>query len=413
MKLSKLALLFVVFVDISGQGLIFPILVTVLTDPSAGFLPADTNQGTRQLYYGLTIGAFFLAWFLGSVYIARLSDSIGRKWGIQLCLAGAGAGYVLTIVALATSSLWLLVLGRAITGFTAGNQPIAQAAMSDLSTDDTDRARNMGLIVTGLSFGMMAGPIIGGVFSDGDLLGAWASLSLPFWVAIGLVALAMALVALFFHDTTTERAPLRIHPFEIFALLWSATRNQTVLRISAVFFTYMLCMLAFYVFADDVLADRFGLDTFDASLAMLIFGASMATGSTFLVAPATRMASKTAVVCGAVTVMSLAGVVFAVAPSPIMAYLAIVPFAAAQGIGYPALLTVFSKSAGEDEQGWVMGVSTALWTLGAGLISLVGGSLMTLAAWAPMALSAGAGVLTVALVAVLWRSAALRAIAGR
>ena len=413
MNMSKLALLFVVFVDISGQGLIFPILVTVLTDPSSGFLPAGTSQGTRQLYYGLTIGAFFLAWFLGSVYIARLSDSIGRKRGIQLCLAGAGAGYVLTIVAFATSSLWLLILGRAITGFTAGNQPIAQAAMSDLSTDDTDRARNMGLIVTGLSFGMMAGPVIGGVFSDGDLLGAWASLSLPFWIAIGLVAIAMALVTLFFHETATERAPLRIHPFEIFALLLSATRNRTVLRISVVFFTYMLCMLAFYVFADDVMADRFRLDTFDASLAMLIFGASMATGSTFLVAPAMRLASKSAVVSSAVGAMALAAAAFAVAPSALLAYVAIVPFAVAQGIGYPALLTVFSRSVGEDEQGWVMGVSTALWTLGAGIISLAGGSLMALAAWGPMALSAGAGLLTVALVAVLWRTATLRAIAGR
>ena len=37
--------------------------------------------------------------------------------------------YVITIVALSMDSLWLLIMGRAITGFTAGNQPIAQAAM--------------------------------------------------------------------------------------------------------------------------------------------------------------------------------------------------------------------------------------------------------------------------------------------
>jgi MFS family permease len=55
-----------------------------------------------------------------------------------------------------------LIVGRGITGFTAGNQPIAQTAMIDVSVDDTDRARNMGYIVTGISFGLVGGPIIGG-----------------------------------------------------------------------------------------------------------------------------------------------------------------------------------------------------------------------------------------------------------
>ena len=47
----------------------------------------------------------------------------------MICLAGALVEYVITIVALSMDSLWLLIMGRAITGFTAGNQPIAQAAM--------------------------------------------------------------------------------------------------------------------------------------------------------------------------------------------------------------------------------------------------------------------------------------------
>ena len=31
------------------------------------------------------IGSFFLAWFLGVVYIAKLSDSIGRKNTLLVC----------------------------------------------------------------------------------------------------------------------------------------------------------------------------------------------------------------------------------------------------------------------------------------------------------------------------------------
>ena len=158
MALAKFALLAVVFVDLIGQGLVFPIINTLMMDPQQSFLPASTPEATRQFNYGLVIGIFFLSWFLGAAYISRISDSIGRKNAIMICLFGALVGYIITIASLLADSLWLLVLGRAITGFTAGNQPIAQAAMVDASRDDAEKARNMGLIVAGISAGLVGGP---------------------------------------------------------------------------------------------------------------------------------------------------------------------------------------------------------------------------------------------------------------
>jgi hypothetical protein len=59
MSLTKFGLLYVVFVDVMGQGLIFPILNTMMMEP--GFLPADTPEATRHFNYGLVIGVFFLS----------------------------------------------------------------------------------------------------------------------------------------------------------------------------------------------------------------------------------------------------------------------------------------------------------------------------------------------------------------
>ena len=134
--MARLTLMFVVFVDLIGQGLVFPIINALIMDPSSGFLPADTAMGQRHFDYGLVIGIFFLAWFLGVVYVSKVSDSIGRKNALLICLFGALSGYAITLVSLYLNSLWLLILGRAITGFTAGNQPIAQAAVIDGSRDD-------------------------------------------------------------------------------------------------------------------------------------------------------------------------------------------------------------------------------------------------------------------------------------
>jgi len=95
-------------------------------------------------------------------------------------LGGLLAGYILTIVSLYLGSLPLLILARIITGFTAGNHPVTQAALVDISEDDNEKVRNMGLVIVGVSLGLMAGPLIGGVLSDKTLLGSIASLELPF-----------------------------------------------------------------------------------------------------------------------------------------------------------------------------------------------------------------------------------------
>jgi hypothetical protein len=62
----QITLLFVVFVDLIGQGLVFPVLNGLIMEPDAGFLP-NTPQSVRHLDYGLVIGMFFLAWFLGGM----------------------------------------------------------------------------------------------------------------------------------------------------------------------------------------------------------------------------------------------------------------------------------------------------------------------------------------------------------
>lgn len=61
---AKITLMFVVFVDVIGQGLVFPVVNGLIMEPDAGFLPRDTPESVRHLDYGLVIGTFFLAWFL-------------------------------------------------------------------------------------------------------------------------------------------------------------------------------------------------------------------------------------------------------------------------------------------------------------------------------------------------------------
>ena len=411
--ITRFALLAVVFVDLIGQGLVFPIINTLMMDQTVGFLPASTPLSTRQFNYGLIIGVFFLSWFLGAAYIAKLSDSIGRKKAIMICLFGALFGYGLTIVSLFADSLWLLIVGRAITGFTAGNQPIAQAAVIDMSKTAAERARNMGYIVAGISAGMVAGPIIGGVLSDNNLVGDIASVQLPFYCATVLVLITIVLVSLYFKDLRQPTQKLKFDPLEIFTLLWRIFQNPVVFRLSLVFFCFMFANNTFFIFMDNYLTSRFQIGLLGTSLAMVVLGVALATSSTFLVEPAQKAFSKITIIATAAIVMVVCALLFVAATTPVYCYILIAVFFFGFGIAYPTLLGIFSASVGENEQGWVMGITTAQFTLGAGIVSFVGGDLMSVDIRSPFFIVVAAALLALLMMSLTWRRTEIQRITGK
>lgn len=377
-RIAKITLLFVVFVDLIGQGLVFPIINSLIMETKSGFLPESTSMGSRHFYYGLVIGCFFLSWFLGVVYVSKVSDSIGRKNALLICLGGALAGYAITIAALYINSLILLIVGRSITGFTAGNQPIAQAAMIDGSTDAADRDRNMGYIVTGVSFGLVGGPIIGAVLSDAALLGSVATLKTPFYGAFVLVLIAILLVLFFFKDTRTEREPFVFRPRDVTDSLVAVRGHPMVLRILPVYAFFMIANVTFYVFVDNFLTSAFGYGVIGGSMAMVVIGVALAFSSTFLVKPAQERFSKHNIIYVSLIVMVICGFAFAFSPSGVLSYVPVFLFYFLFGVAYPTLLGLFSSSVSEADQGWVMGVTTAVFCLAGGIMSLIGGGLMSI-----------------------------------
>lgn len=412
-KAAKITLLFVVFVDLLGQGLVFPIINSLIMDANSSMLPESASQATRHLNYGLVIGVFFLAWFLGAPYISKLSDVIGRKNAILICLAGAFAGYIVTILALYLGSLTLLIAGRAITGFTAGNQPIAQAAMIDGSADEQDRVRNMGYIITGVSFGLVGGPLIGGLLSDRILIGDIASVKLPFFAALSLVALAIVLVLVFFQDSRLEREPFVFRPAEIFELMWRIRRYPIVLKLTSVFLFFHITNVTFYVFVDNYLTSRFGYGTLGGSMVMLTIGVALAFSSTFLVVPAQKRFDKQTIIAVNFLVWATCSAAFVLSPSAVFCFIPVFCFYFIFGISYPTFLGLYAASVTDEEQGWVMGITIAVFTLVAGTMSLVGGELMSVNIRLPFYIVIAAALMGVVVLFFAWNNVAVKRLTNR
>ncbi|MEX3008104.1 MFS transporter [Hoeflea sp. TYP-13] len=404
MSISRFALLMVVFIDIMGQGLMYPLISSILFDTNRDFLPHSMSEASREVRYGIVIGLFFGAWFFGAAFISKLSDYIGRKYGILICLTGTLAGYLLTILSLMTSSFLLLVIGRLVAGFTAGNQPIAQAAIVDMANGPEEKTRYMGQMAAAAAAGLMGGPIIVGLLGSEVVLGDFASLELPAYFAAVVVLINILLIQFYFTETLKQRRRIDFGLSEVFLTLLRVAKHPIVARVGCVFFFAVLGLNCFFIFLDDYVATRFSFGTFSSSAILVVAGGAMAFGSTVLIGPVLARYSQIRTVTVTVAIMTVFVALFIVNPFPALSYLLVIPILCAFSITYPTLLLMFSETVDATEQGWVMGVAIALFTLGSGSISLVGGVTMAANPNLPFLIGIGAFAVALALIATVWRS---------
>ncbi|KZL17046.1 Tetracycline resistance protein, class C [Pseudovibrio axinellae] len=407
---SRIALLLLVLVDVMGQGLIFPIVNSLVMVPGSTFVPRGDSLAIREIDFSILTGAFYISWFFGGAYISKLSDYIGRKKAILICLFGALFGYALTIAALVWSNLTLLVLARVITGFAAGNQPIAQAALVDLSRTSEEKNRNMGYVTAAIAIGLIVGPLLAGVLSDTSILGSYASLELPFYAALVLILINIALIVVFFHETNQTCRKIDFGLSEVFLVLWRAHARPTILKLCAVFLFVEIGLSAFYIYLNNYMVLRFGFNTLQNSILMIIFGLVLAFVSALLVGPISKRYSKVAIIVVSVSVMAVGLLAFTLNDVAWLSYLLTIPIVAAFALALPLMFSLFSAAADESEQGWVMGVTISSSTGGQFLLAIAGASLMTANIHGVFLAGIACFVIALGLIFVLWRQADIRAL---
>ncbi|HCG69279.1 MAG TPA: tetracycline resistance MFS efflux pump [Gammaproteobacteria bacterium] len=120
---------------------------------------------------------------------------------LVLSLFVYGCAYLLSGFA---TALWMLFLGRLLTGITSATYSIANALIADVSSVE-DKAQNFGLLGVAFGLGFIVGPALGGI------IGAW-DLRAPFFIAAGLAFVNTLYGLLFFRETLS---PENRRPFEL------------------------------------------------------------------------------------------------------------------------------------------------------------------------------------------------------
>jgi len=134
--------------------------------------------------------------------------------------------------------------------------------------------------------------------------------------------------------------------------------------------------------------------------------------STFLVKPAQQRFSKTLIVQVSLAVMVVSAIALVLSPVAWLCFVPLFTFYFFFGVSYPTLLGIFSGSVGPEDQGWVMGVTTAVFCLAGGVMSLIGGELMGIDIRLPYAVVAVAALGALIALWLSWSRPPMRQIVG-
>ncbi len=183
----------VVLLDLIGFGIVIPILP---------FLSPQLGADKMDIAYIIVVYAIFSGLF--APFWGRLSDRMGRKPVIMICLAGAALSYVMLGLA---SQLWMIFVARGFAGAMAGNFGVASAMMADITTPQ-NRAKGMGMIGAAFGLGLVLGPLLGGLLAGGG-----NSFLLPCIVAGVMSVSAIIAAALFLPESLSaeKQAANRLH----------------------------------------------------------------------------------------------------------------------------------------------------------------------------------------------------------
>ena len=155
-----------VMLDMLAFGIIIPVLPHLIVELIGGSI------SKAAVWAGAFAALFMLMQFVFSPVQGALSDRFGRRTVILISSFGLGVDFI--VMALAPV-LWLLFVGRAVSGICAASFSTANAYIADI-TPKEKRAAAFGMLGAAFGIGFIVGPALGGFLGH-------LHIRLPFWVA--------------------------------------------------------------------------------------------------------------------------------------------------------------------------------------------------------------------------------------
>ena len=388
-------LLLVNFIGTLGFSIVLPFLVFLVM-----------KFGGNAVVYSLLAATYPAFQLIGAPILGRWSDIYGRKKVLLLSNVGTAIGWILFLVALVvpfeeTFSINLISFGtivvvvpllfiffaRAIDGITGGNISVANAYLSDISSDE-NRSKNFGKMAISSNLGFILGPALAGILA-GTVYGA----TLPVLAALLLSLVTLFVIGFLLRESRIKSNPIMI-PEEgtirkVFAQECKDCYEPAspikpkfgdvfkIKHISFLLVLYFLIFLGFNVYYASFPTHASG--ELKWSVTQLgIFYAILSGIMVFVQGPVLRKALKTfseeklvilgSLILGTNFVLFFSNNIISISS-------AVVLFALGNGLMWPSFMSILSKRAGTVLQGAVQGVAGSVGGI-ASIIGLIGGGVL-------------------------------------
>jgi MFS family permease len=362
--------------------------------------------GGDAIVYGLLAATYPAFQLIGSPILGRWSDIFGRKKVLLLSNVGTSVGWILFLLALFLPiensfsieiafigtfviivPLFILFLARAIDGITGGNISVANAYLSDLSSDE-NRSKNFGKMAISSNLGFILGPALAGILG-GTIYGA----ILPVIAALILSLVTVIVVGFLLRESKPSSKEILVPEEGTIRKVFSqecretySTVNTTKPRFQDVFklrhitfllVLYFLIFLGFNIYyaafpthaANDLKWSITQLGIFYAVLS----GIMVLVQGPVLRKALKRFSEEKLVIIGSL-ILGTNFILF-VSNNIVSVGGAVVLFAVGNGLMWPSFMSILSRRAGSKLQGAVQGVAGSFGGLASILGLILGGFL--------------------------------------
>lgn len=384
-KLESKALpivLLTVFIDVLGVGILIPVLPQLVFDI---FIPAGYSMSGSFIMLGWLSAIYPLLQFFATPILGQLSDRHGRKKVLAISLLGTALGYILFAVGIITKNIPLIFIGRALDGITGGNISVARAVIADVSTPK-HRVRNFGLMGACFGIGFVLGPYIGarlaspqtsffGLFSTPS----WFDAATPFWFAAILSLINVVLVLTILPETHKHiNHKLKLAWNKSLANIRSAaTRPGLRVIFSAEFFLWG-GFTFFTTFFQILLIQKLGFNTSNVGDFFAYIGICIALTQVIIVPLVGKYLKSHQVLYFSLAGNGIALFLQLLATNTTQ-LLMVAPFIAIfNGLTMANASALVSASAGQKEQGEVLGIEASVQALAQAIPAAISGYVATM-----------------------------------
>lgn len=346
-----------VFLDTVGFGLIMPVLPEFLMQLT-GYELADTAS-----IAGYLVVCYALLQFLFSPIAGNLSDRFGRRPVLLISLFMYGINYL--IAGLATT-LWVLFIGRVLTGITSATYATANALIADVSPPE-ERAQNFGLMGMAFGLGFVFGPSLGGFLGEIDI-------RLPFYVAAGLAGLNTLYGFFTLRETlpADQRRTFEWRRANPVGMLLQVKKFPILVGLISVMFIYNIGHHVYPSNWNFYTIEKFDWTPLDVGLSMGLVGILMALVQGVLIRLVIPRwgAAKTAFVGFSAAAVAYFGIASAANSMAVYAWCIV---SALAGLIGPAVTSIMANQVPQNEQGELQGINASVGSIAA----IIGPLLMT------------------------------------